>query len=72
MQSSGPVSLIPGPNEHLVKYFGSVAVDIGTGVETVQNAVKVRSFPIFLYLSVRQKFALNIYNLCIYMFFCLL
>ncbi|XP_057313063.1 uncharacterized protein LOC130654488 isoform X1 [Hydractinia symbiolongicarpus] len=40
LQGSGPVSLIPGPNEHLVKYFGSVAVDIGTGVETVQNAVK--------------------------------
>lgn len=28
-------------NEHLVKYYGSVEVDIGTGVETVQKAASV-------------------------------
>ena len=45
---------IPGPNEHLVKYFGSVAVDIGTGVDTVQKAVSV-SVILFIYLFVTSE-----------------
>ena len=39
--NSRPVSLTAGPNEYLVKYFGSVPVNIGTGIETVENAVQV-------------------------------
>lgn len=33
-------SITLNANEYLVKYFGSVTVDIGTGIEAVQKAVK--------------------------------
>ena len=29
------------PNEYLVKYFGCVEVELGTGIETVQKSVEV-------------------------------
>jgi len=31
--------LQPGANEYLIKYFGCVEVELGTGIETVQNSV---------------------------------
>jgi hypothetical protein len=34
-------SFVPAANEHVVKYFGSVLVTIGTGREPVEIAVKV-------------------------------
>lgn len=36
--------LQPGANEHLVKYFGCVEVELGTGIETVQNSVEVSPY----------------------------
>lgn len=49
-------SLQPGANEYLVKYFGCVEVELGTGIETVQTSVEVSNHSIipfgYMYISV--------------------
>ena len=42
----------PGANEYLVKYFGCVEVELGTGIETVQNSVEVSCSDFYSYFYV--------------------
>ena len=42
--NSRPASFTPAENEHVVKYFGSIPVEIGTGIETIEHAASVSDY----------------------------
>ena len=57
--SSRPASFVPSPNEHVVKYFGAVPVNVGTGREPIDSSAKVRltSLIAYLYAQINATFA---------------
>lgn len=39
---SRPASFVPSANEHVIKYYGALPVNIGTGREPIESSAKVR------------------------------